>query len=115
MWWHGRDSSCEGEEESDDGDDIDTNVEGGRLDEMLTWPPELLFQCLEHGHQRRKAGKCIRGDPNIASTSAGGRVWEDDECEGGGTEAQTNRNEPDEASVGRNGKRGGSWGVRNTA
>jgi hypothetical protein len=114
-WWHGRDRNCEGEEESNDGDDIDTNVDRGRLDEMLTWLPELLFQCLEHGRRRRKAKKHARRDPNITSTSARGGVWEDDECEGGGTEAQPNRNEPEEASVGREGEKGGSWGVGSSA
>jgi hypothetical protein len=55
-WWQGRDSSCE-DEDSDDGDDLDSIVEGGGLEEILHWPPEVLYNCIEHARveKRRKA------------------------------------------------------------
>jgi hypothetical protein len=55
-WWHGQDSSCEGESDSDDTDNTDRDLEGGGLEEILTWPPELLFQCRDHVRWRPKGG-----------------------------------------------------------
>jgi hypothetical protein len=65
-WWHGRDSSCKGESDSDEGDNYDIEMEGGGLEEMLTWPPELLFQCEDHARPRRNGG---RKSCNLASGS----------------------------------------------
>jgi hypothetical protein len=36
---------------------LDSIVEGGGLEEILHWPPEVLYNCIEHARveKRRKA------------------------------------------------------------
>jgi hypothetical protein len=106
-WWHGRDSSCEGEEDSDDGEDIDTNLEGGGLEDILTWSPEFLFHCDEHARWRRKARKGVRSDRSYASTSREASVGDDDGREGHGAEARPEICEGAEGFVLGEGERGG--------
>jgi hypothetical protein len=52
-WWHSRESSYK-----DEGDNSDSNVEGRGLEEILHWPPEVLYQCSDHVlGGKRKTGK----------------------------------------------------------
>ena len=64
-WWQGRDRSCE-DADLDDGNNLESIVEGGGLEEILQWPPEVLYNCSEHA----RVGKRRKGDMR---TTASGR------------------------------------------
>jgi hypothetical protein len=38
------------------GENTKTEMEGGGLEEILTWPPEMFFHCRDHARRRPKAG-----------------------------------------------------------
>jgi hypothetical protein len=88
-WWHGHDSSCEGETDSNNEDENDYNEEGGGLDDILTWPPELLFPCKQHPRPKRKtkAGNFKRGKCESRLNNAGAFSF-DDVHERGGPSAE---------------------------
>jgi hypothetical protein len=72
-WWHGRESSCE-DDDSDDGEDCEINVEGGGLEGILTWPPELLYACDDHerwGKKRKGATRAAKERSSMQEERAG--------------------------------------------